>query len=186
MLAIADEATAARLSRPWWAEAGKRRQAHGARPGLRERRSAPEGLISTGTNPTSGDFLRDCCWAILRPFHRQPIGNASAVGDRGVSVFRRPKTLTGGEPGPLRTLAGMTRYFFDVIEDDQVTPDEEGVELPGIEEARREAVQSLSDMAKELAVDLANERRKVVIRVRDESGEVLTGAALFDVKTRPN
>lgn len=80
----------------------------------------------------------------------------------------------------------MSRYYFDIIEDDEVTPDEEGVELPDLVDARREAVQSLADIARELVVDAADEPRRVAVRVRDDSGEVLTAAAVFDLRTRPN
>lgn len=80
----------------------------------------------------------------------------------------------------------MSRYYFDIVEDDQVAPDEEGIDLPDLVEARREAVHSLADIARELVVDGADEPRQIVVRVRDESGEVLTAAAVFDVKTKPH
>ena len=39
------------------------------------------------------------------------------------------------------------RYFFDVHNGNQLTPDEVGMELTGINEARDEAAEALAEMA---------------------------------------
>jgi hypothetical protein len=43
----------------------------------------------------------------------------------------------------------MIRYFFDIVIDDEVTPDEEGLLLPNIERARHEATLSLAEIARD-------------------------------------
>lgn len=80
----------------------------------------------------------------------------------------------------------MPRYFFDIFQDEKITPDEEGREFPDLDGARREALRLLAEMAKELVIDAHDERRKIAVRVRDQDGEVLTAAAVFGVKTRSN
>jgi hypothetical protein len=41
----------------------------------------------------------------------------------------------------------MTRYYFHIRSAGQITPDEEGIELPGMIEARLEARLSAGDLA---------------------------------------
>jgi Domain of unknown function (DUF6894) len=43
----------------------------------------------------------------------------------------------------------MIRYFFDIVIDDEVTPDEEGLLLANIERARHEATLSLAEIARD-------------------------------------
>jgi hypothetical protein len=42
----------------------------------------------------------------------------------------------------------MRRYYFDLREGDDLAPDEEGLELPSIEQVQEEAARSLADMAR--------------------------------------
>lgn len=51
----------------------------------------------------------------------------------------------------------MTRYFFDIREDGELTRDEDGVELETLEAARLEAQRALAEMAGELI------RQRVVV-----------------------
>ena len=43
----------------------------------------------------------------------------------------------------------MPRYRFDVTDTGRVTRDEEGLELPDIREARKQALAALADIAKD-------------------------------------
>ena len=43
--------------------------------------------------------------------------------------------------------AGMPRYFFDIRDGEELIPDEEGMDLPDLEAAFREAVRSLADIS---------------------------------------
>jgi len=68
----------------------------------------------------------------------------------------------------------MSRYFFDTDESGKVLIDEDGVELPNIDEAEKEALATLGHIAK----DRAGRCRYVAMNVRDEAGTVLLTAAL--------
>ena len=41
----------------------------------------------------------------------------------------------------------MARYYFDIKEDEVLVPDEEGMNFPTLEDAQREAVNTLSGLA---------------------------------------
>jgi hypothetical protein len=68
----------------------------------------------------------------------------------------------------LREWGTMIRYFFDVIIDGEQATDEEGILLPGIEAARREASQSLADLARdELDANRTISRLAISVRIAD-------------------
>ncbi len=71
----------------------------------------------------------------------------------------------------------MTRYYFDLREEDALVPDEEGLELSNVQAAQAEAALSLADMARD-AVRMSQGGRdhRMVVEVRDDKGRV------FDVK----
>jgi hypothetical protein len=65
----------------------------------------------------------------------------------------------------------MSRYYFNLREDDELIPDDEGVELPTIQSARDEAIRGLADCARdairnavraELAVEVLDDGRKTL------------------------
>ena len=74
----------------------------------------------------------------------------------------------------------MTRYFFHIVDDDGRSSDEEGLELPNLEAAKKEcevsARQLLTETAK-LNQEVDNRR----IEVTDSSGEVLKVCRLKDL-----
>jgi hypothetical protein len=43
----------------------------------------------------------------------------------------------------------MSRYYFDMRQDDEIVSDEEGLELLTIESVQEEAARSLADMARD-------------------------------------
>ncbi|MCE4226739.1 hypothetical protein HCU64_23640 [Methylobacterium sp. C25] len=70
----------------------------------------------------------------------------------------------------------MPRYFFDVADGDRHVRDEEGLELPDGESARREAICSLLDIARDELPD--GDHRSFVITVRDGDETSLLSARL--------
>ncbi len=71
----------------------------------------------------------------------------------------------------------MALYYFDIHDDQNVRLDDVGVELENPEQARKEARQSLSDIAgDELFED--GERRSFLILVRDDKKTPIYTASL--------
>lgn len=70
----------------------------------------------------------------------------------------------------------MARYFFDTGDSDAVIKDEVGIECDGLEEARREAIGGLIDLAREYLKD--REGQQFFIQVRDEKGNKLARLSL--------
>jgi hypothetical protein len=65
----------------------------------------------------------------------------------------------------------MPRYYFDLRQGDQVTLDEEGLELSSLERVQEEAARSLADFTRDnvqRAVDGGGD--SVAIDVRDDDG----------------
>jgi uncharacterized protein YfcZ (UPF0381/DUF406 family) len=79
----------------------------------------------------------------------------------------------------------MSRYYFDMRQDDEIVSDEEGLELLTIESVQEEAARSLADMARD-AVQTHRDgtRCPMAIEVRDDSGPVLQARFTFEVKRR--
>ena len=72
----------------------------------------------------------------------------------------------------------MPRYYFDLIDDADTHPDDEGTELPGLKSARDEASEALLGLARDkIPVD---GRRSRVLRmvVRSEDGDKLLTVSL--------
>jgi len=79
----------------------------------------------------------------------------------------------------------MSRYYFDMRQDDEIAPDEEGLELPTIESVLEEAARSLADMARDAAqTHRDGTRRPMAIEMRDDSGPVLQAQFTFEVERR--
>ena len=74
------------------------------------------------------------------------------------------------------------RYFFDVHNGNELTRDEVGMELEGINQARDEAAEALAEMASGASRD--PNPRDFAIEVRDELGQPILKAAIsFAVQT---
>jgi hypothetical protein len=77
----------------------------------------------------------------------------------------------------------MSRYYFDMCEEDEIASDEEGLELPTIESVLEEAARSLADMARNaMQTHRGGTRRPMAIEVRDDSGAVLQARFTFEVE----
>lgn len=70
----------------------------------------------------------------------------------------------------------MPRYFFDTYDGDRFVPDDAGLQLLDLVEARAEAQKALPDMASDALPD--GDQRTFVVMVRDEAGQVVARAAL--------
>jgi hypothetical protein len=75
------------------------------------------------------------------------------------------------------------RYYFDLRDGDEVTPDEEGLEFASIERVQEEAARSLTDMARDsMRRRAAGSAHRMAIEVRDHQGPVLQALLTFEVK----
>ena len=75
----------------------------------------------------------------------------------------------------------MARYYFDVIADGQLVPDEEGMNLPNIAAARWEVHRSLADLACD--VIRTEHPPKLTISVRGSEGPVFEATFQWALKT---
>ena len=76
----------------------------------------------------------------------------------------------------------MPRYYFDWQDDTRLMRDEDGLDLPGMEAARREAASGLPDLAKDVLLSTDN-MRELSITVRDGDGEpIFTTSIVFEMK----
>jgi hypothetical protein len=71
---------------------------------------------------------------------------------------------------------GGQRYYFDTHDGERFIPDEEGVALHGIEQARAEALKALPDMARDALPSGGS--RDFVVEVRDDAGRKLLRVSL--------
>jgi hypothetical protein len=100
------------------------------------------------------------------------------------SPQQRAESLSDG-PAPtarpaVRAPVEMPRYYFDLHDGDQFITDETGLALPGIREARYEAIRVMADFARDAVQVVAY--RELGVEVRDQSGKtVLTAKATFEV-----
>ena len=68
----------------------------------------------------------------------------------------------------------MTRYYFDLIDDDGLFVDEEGLELSDFRAVQVEAAKSLADMARDATYDSGSaSKRYMAVEVRDDAGSVM-------------
>lgn len=66
----------------------------------------------------------------------------------------------------------MSRYYFDLRDQDGLVIDDEGVELPDVDAVEKEALQALIDAAREALVRPVK-ARETAIEVRDDVGHVM-------------
>jgi hypothetical protein len=76
----------------------------------------------------------------------------------------------------------MPLYFFDQYHDSKTSRDEVGTDLAGIDEARRQAIATISEVAKE-KFPIDGDFAELGMNVRDSRGEtLLTVSLVFSVK----
>ena len=74
-------------------------------------------------------------------------------------------------------VATMPLFYFDTITDQHRVRDQEGLELPDWEAARKEAIKVLPDIARDELPNNGN-RRDIIADVRDETGRIVFTAHL--------
>jgi hypothetical protein len=68
----------------------------------------------------------------------------------------------------------MPHYYFHLCDDNDLYPDEEGLDFPSIDAARQEAAHSLADMLREAASSRTGKVvRQMSVEVRNDVGVVL-------------
>lgn len=76
------------------------------------------------------------------------------------------------------------RYYFDMVEGDEIASDEEGMELPDIPAAQEEAAIALAAWAKAMRSDEIRSRLiKISIEVRDNAGLLMSLRFDFEDRT---
>jgi hypothetical protein len=70
----------------------------------------------------------------------------------------------------------MPRFFFDTYDGDTFIADTEGLELPDLAAAKREAQAGLPHMAKDALPD--GDRKEFIVTVRNENGHPILRAVL--------
>lgn len=75
----------------------------------------------------------------------------------------------------------MTRYYFNVREDDHLSLDDEGFEYASDERARSEALRSLAELAKDAISKCDGVRHSMSVEVQDDQGPVLEVGFVFDM-----
>jgi hypothetical protein len=70
----------------------------------------------------------------------------------------------------------MPRYYFDNRDGEKLVPDDTGVVLPSIEQARDQAAQALAELAKDVLAGSIH--RELATEIRNEAGEPLLRATL--------
>jgi uncharacterized protein DUF6894 len=78
----------------------------------------------------------------------------------------------------------MPIYYFDLRNGDELSPDEEGTDLPTMDDVQDEAAYALSDMLRdETRVTNGNPlARHLTIEVRDAEGPLLDAKFAFEIK----
>jgi hypothetical protein len=78
----------------------------------------------------------------------------------------------------------MPLYYFDARDDDKFVPDEEGTELPSMDEVQNEAAYALADMLRD-QLPIANgngHARDLTVEVRDRGGPVMHARFSFEMQ----
>lgn len=78
--------------------------------------------------------------------------------------------------GPIAFVA-VPRYFFDTRENDRFVRDEEGLELAGLDAARAEATETLTNMARDVIPK--SERHTLSVEVRDDRERPVLKASVW-------
>ena len=77
----------------------------------------------------------------------------------------------------------MPRYYFDLYDDSGLYPDDEGLELLSIDDAREEAAHSLADMLRDaVRSGTGRARRRMSVEVRNDVGPVIRVKSGFEIE----
>ena len=74
----------------------------------------------------------------------------------------------------------VPRFFFDIRDGSKFVADEEGMELPDLDAAEREAAEAAAEMGRDKLP--GSKLRRIIVEVRDEEGQrLLTATVSLDV-----
>ena len=77
----------------------------------------------------------------------------------------------------------MPRYYFDLLDENAMAIDKEGIELPHIRAAQAEAAKSLADMARDaIHTSASSKRHHMAIEVRDAGGPIMQVRFTFEIQ----
>jgi hypothetical protein len=78
----------------------------------------------------------------------------------------------------------MPRFFFDIHDGEDFTPDRQGLELDGLEAAKAEAKKTLPEIVKDEMPD--GDRRDFTVTVKNEAGQIVWRVTLSLVVESPS
>jgi hypothetical protein len=78
----------------------------------------------------------------------------------------------------------VPRFFFDVHDGEEFTPDRVGLDLDGLEAAKNEAKKTLPDIVKDEMPD--GDRRDFTVDVKDAAGQIVWRVTLSLVVESPS
>jgi hypothetical protein len=78
----------------------------------------------------------------------------------------------------------MPRFFFDIHDGEDFTPDREGLELDGLEAAKAEAKKTLPEIVKDEMPD--GDRRDFTVDVKSAAGQIVWRVTLSLVVESPS
>jgi hypothetical protein len=78
----------------------------------------------------------------------------------------------------------VARYFFYIVNQGRVVPDQEGDEFPDLESAKEEAIASARDVARQ---EIAEHRslKDACIEIHDDHGRILASVSVHEVLDNP-
>ena len=77
----------------------------------------------------------------------------------------------------------MRRYYFDLVDGSDVSPDEEGMELPDVQSAQEEAALALAGLKEMRSNGPRVSLNEIAIDVRDNAGLVMRLRFEFEDRT---
>ena len=80
--------------------------------------------------------------------------------------------------------AAMSHYYFHIYEHGTLIWDEEGSECPDLDAAKREAMASATDLARQ-ALARGEPADGLCVEIRDEDGRILAGLTIREVLAHP-
>ncbi len=74
----------------------------------------------------------------------------------------------------------MPRYYFDTLDNETFTPDDDGLEIATLDEVKLEASRSMADLTKDVLP--GSTVRTLAVEVRDDQGPVLRVVLRFEIE----
>jgi hypothetical protein len=109
------------------------------------------------------------------------MGNSDGTSVRHRLVCNRGQVFRVWAAGSFEVGRPMPRYYFDNRDGEKLVPNDTGVVLPSIEQARDQAAQALAELAKDVLAGSIH--RELATEIRNEAGEPLLRATLvFEVE----